>query len=82
VSESSSLLIFLVAGRATGHATGPSTEEWEKELEAELQDYEMVADSDGHATSGGSATAAAGATSASNWEHQIEDMLDEDLDLK
>lgn len=37
-------------------------EEWEKELEAELQDYEVVADGNGHQDS--------------NWENQIQEMLD------
>lgn len=45
-------------------------EEWEKELEAELQDYEVVADSDGQNTH------------SSNWENQIEEMLDDETDLK
>lgn len=44
-------------------------EEWEKELEAELQDYEVVADGNTHQDS--------------NWESQIEEMLDaEETDLK
>ncbi|XP_046984757.1 synapse-associated protein 1-like isoform X2 [Schistocerca americana] len=45
-------------------------EEWEKELEAELQDYEVVADGDSQQDS--------------NWENQIEEMLDAEdtTDLK
>lgn len=44
-------------------------EEWEKELEAELQDYEVVADGNGHQDS--------------IWERQIREMLDaEEADLK
>lgn len=45
-------------------------EDWEKELEAELQDYEVVADNDSQNTH------------SSNWENQIEDMLDDETDLK
>ncbi|PSN44635.1 hypothetical protein C0J52_10009 [Blattella germanica] len=46
-----------------------SEEEWEKELEAELQDYEVVADGN--------------AQQDSNWESQIQEMLDADeTDLK
>ncbi|KAJ4446561.1 hypothetical protein ANN_13258 [Periplaneta americana] len=44
-------------------------EEWEKELEAELQDYEVVADGN--------------TNQDSNWESQIQEMLDaEETDLK
>lgn len=48
----------------------PTEEEWEKELEAELQDYEVVADNDGQNTN------------SNNWENQIEEMLDDETDLK
>ncbi|KAK3926214.1 Synapse-associated protein of 47 kDa, partial [Frankliniella fusca] len=48
----------------------PKEEDWEKELEAELQDYEVVADNDGQNSH------------SNNWEHQIEDMLDDETDLK
>lgn len=46
-------------------------EEWEKELEAELQDYEVVGE---HKLS----------TTAKNdnWEQEMEEMLEEDTDLK
>lgn len=56
--------------RKLGLEPPPKEEEWEKELEAELQDYEVVADNDGQNTS------------SSNWENQIEEMLDDDADLK
>jgi hypothetical protein len=46
-----------------------SEEEWEKELEAELQDYEVVADGN--------------TQQDSNWESQIQEILDADeTDLK
>lgn len=46
-------------------------EEWEKELEAELQDYEVVGE---HKLST--------ATKNDNWEQEMEEMLEEDADLK
>lgn len=44
-------------------------EEWEKELEAELQDYEVV----GEKTN---------SNKSDNWEQEIDDMLEDDADLK
>ncbi|KAK4871755.1 hypothetical protein RN001_015879 [Aquatica leii] len=46
-------------------------EEWEKELEAELQDYEVVSENKSLSSK-----------NDSNWEKDIEDMLEEDTDLK
>lgn len=45
-------------------------EDWEKELEAELQDYEMV--SEQKSTN----------SKSDNWEKEIEDILQEEADLK
>lgn len=45
-------------------------EDWEKELEAELQDYEMV--SEQKSTN----------SKSDNWEREIEDILQEEADLK
>ncbi|KAF2882886.1 hypothetical protein ILUMI_23272 [Ignelater luminosus] len=46
-------------------------EEWEKELEAELQDYEVVSENKSLSSK-----------NDSNWEKEIEEMLEEDTDLK
>ncbi|XP_069695992.1 synapse-associated protein of 47 kDa isoform X5 [Periplaneta americana] len=55
--------------RANSTDVEPAEEEWEKELEAELQDYEVVADGN--------------TNQDSNWESQIQEMLDaEETDLK
>lgn len=45
-------------------------EEWEKELEAELQDYEVVGEQKISSNKG------------DNWEQEIEEMLEDDADLK
>lgn len=45
----------------------PLEEEWEKELEAELQDYEVVGEQK---------------AKSDNWEKEMEEMLDEEADLK
>lgn len=45
-------------------------EEWEKELEAELQDYEVVAEQKMNTNKN------------DNWEQDIEEMLEDDADLK
>ncbi|XP_058821814.1 synapse-associated protein of 47 kDa isoform X2 [Topomyia yanbarensis] len=46
--------------------TGKSEEQWEKDLEAELQDYEMVNDG----------------TDRANWEKDVDELLDDETDLK
>lgn len=45
-------------------------EEWEKELEAELQDYEVVGEQKTNSNKG------------DNWEQEMEEMLEDDADLK
>lgn len=45
-------------------------EEWEKELEAELQDYEVVSE---HKSS---------SSKNDNWEQDMDDILDDEEDLK
>lgn len=45
-------------------------EEWEKELEAELQDYEVVGEQKTNSNK------------SDNWEQEIEEMLEDDADLK
>lgn len=45
-------------------------EEWERELEAELQDYELV--SEQKSTN----------SKSDNWEQEIEEMLQDETDLK
>jgi hypothetical protein len=42
------------------------TEQWEKDLEAELQDYEVVNDG----------------TDKTNWEKDVDELLDDEDDLK
>ncbi|KAB0800955.1 hypothetical protein PPYR_05309 [Photinus pyralis] len=46
-------------------------EEWEKELEAELQDYEVVSENKSLSSK-----------NDSNWDKDIEDLLEDDTDLK
>ncbi|XP_058449968.1 synapse-associated protein of 47 kDa isoform X3 [Malaya genurostris] len=46
--------------------TGKSEEQWEKDLEAELQDYEVVNDG----------------TDRTNWEKDVDELLDDETDLK
>lgn len=41
-------------------------EQWEKDLEAELQDYEVVNDG----------------TDRTNWEKDVDELLDDESDLK
>lgn len=45
-------------------------EEWEKELEAELQDYEVVGEQKTNSNKG------------DNWEQEMEEMLEDEADLK
>lgn len=46
-------------------------EEWERELEAELQDYEMISEQ-----------CKSSSSKTDNWEQEIDEMLEEDDDLK
>ncbi|XP_062712105.1 synapse-associated protein of 47 kDa isoform X3 [Aedes albopictus] len=54
------------ASEGIGNAAEKSEEQWEKDLEAELQDYEVVNDGNDR----------------SNWEKDVDELLDDETDLK
>ncbi|XP_021712481.1 synapse-associated protein of 47 kDa isoform X4 [Aedes aegypti] len=54
------------ASESIGNATEKSEEQWEKDLEAELQDYEVVNDGNDR----------------TNWEKDVDELLDDETDLK
>ncbi|XP_062555829.1 synapse-associated protein of 47 kDa isoform X2 [Armigeres subalbatus] len=54
------------ASESIGKSSEKSEEQWEKDLEAELQDYEVVNDGNDR----------------SNWEKDVDELLDDETDLK
>ncbi|XP_057323561.1 synapse-associated protein of 47 kDa isoform X9 [Microplitis mediator] len=76
---------------STGSIDQPQEEEWEGELEAELKDFEIVPGENKkttssktakHVTTTSTLASASAAIGTEDWEQQMDELLDEDEDLK
>ncbi|XP_044576194.1 synapse-associated protein of 47 kDa isoform X6 [Cotesia glomerata] len=74
--------------QSTGSIDHPQEEEWEGELEAELKDFEIVPGDNKKTTSSKTGNSFSVSSTASvkegkeDWEQQMDELLDEDEDLK